>query len=130
MILAVVLSVSLALGTTGQQEPRHAPCSRIPDHKVAHIIRCSAKRFGVDPEAAIAVARCESSLRPSAIGGTGGNYYGLFQHHRDYWAGRWALWGVHGRWRVPNDPLDALANALVTMRMVRAVGWGPWECQP
>lgn len=124
-MLAAAISIVLMLGA---QPERHAPCSRVPDQKVAHIIRCTAKRFGIDPDYAIGVARCESSLNPRAVGGTNDRYYGLFQHRLDLWQGRWEWVGVHPRWRVANDPLDPHANALVTMRMAKAVGWGPWEC--
>lgn len=126
-MIAAALAAWLTL-MSPVQPARHAPCSKVPDDKVPHIIRCTAKRFGIDPDYAIRVARCESGLRPHAIGGTNDLYYGLYQHRIDLWPGRWQWVGRHPRWEVANDPLDPHANALVTMRMVRAVGWGPWEC--
>lgn len=123
MIAAFVLLLTLV-----QPSVTHAPCTRIPEERVRHIIACAANRFGVDVDKALDVAECESTFHPEAIGGTGNNYYGLFQHHRELWEGRWAKWGVHPRWEIPNDPLNPYSNALVSMQMVREVGWGPWAC--
>lgn len=79
--------------------------------------------LGLDPNAGVRVATCESGLNPGAS--NGGRYLGLFQQAAVYWSGRAAQYGMAGR-----SPFDGYANAYVSARMVRDGGWGPWECRP
>lgn len=75
---------------------------------------------------AVAVATCESGLNPSARGGGGGNYAGLFQQSLSYWPGRAAQYGFAGA-----SPYDPWANAMVSAGMVRDTGgWSHWSCAP
>lgn len=80
------------------------------------------ERLGLSGSQAVAVARCESGLNPNAS--NGGNFLGLFQHARVYWAGRAAQYGMAGA-----SVFDGYANAYVSARMVRDGGWGPWQCR-
>jgi hypothetical protein len=87
------------------------------------LVRSVASRYGVDPSSAVAVARCESGLNPSAS--NGGSYLGLFQQSATYWAGRASAYGFAGA-----SAFNGRANASVSMGMVRDSGWGAWECRP
>ncbi len=89
----------------------------------AAMIRSVFASVGVDGNAGVRVATCESGLNPRAS--NGGRYLGLFQQAAAYWAGRAAQYGMAGR-----SAFDPYANAYVSARMVAAGGWGPWECKP
>lgn len=88
----------------------------------ASLIRREFSRRGLDGEAAVRVARCESSLNPSA---TNGSHDGLFQQSRAYWSGRAAQYGVSGR-----SAFDPVANVTVSAGMVAGSGWSHWSCKP
>ena len=90
--------------------------------QVKKLIRCAARRWEVPggPRKALSVARCESGFNPAAYGG--GNA-GVYQQRIVYWPGRAKRWGFRG-WRVYNGR----ANAIVSIRMAHAGGWGPWSC--
>lgn len=47
---------------------------------IEKLILDTATKYGIDGQQFLAVARCESSLRPDAVG-DGGHSYGLFQIH-------------------------------------------------
>jgi hypothetical protein len=67
---------------------------------------------------ALSVARCESGLRPDAIGGSN---YGLFQMnqvHANRFPGFWELWS------------DPVSNASWAFQLWSASGWRPWGCRP
>lgn len=87
------------------------------------LVRSLARRWGVGEQGAVNVMYCESGGNPNAS--NGGNYLGLFQHSATYWPGRANTYGHPGA-----SAFNGYANADVTMQMVRAGGWGPWECQP
>lgn len=92
------------------------------------LIRTAFDRQGIGwrGSEAVAVATCESGLRPGVRGGGGGNYAGLFQQWISAWPGRAARWGFAGA-----SPFDPWANAMVSAAMVREDGdWGQWACQP
>jgi hypothetical protein len=97
-----------------------APPAREPDSVEAII----ADVFGPQARAAVAVARCESSLRPGAISAGRGNW-GLFQInrvHKDLVASLGYEW---------EDLLDARVNTLVAKVVYDdAGGWSPWDCAP
>ncbi|MEO6197393.1 MAG: transglycosylase SLT domain-containing protein [Dehalococcoidia bacterium] len=68
---------------------------------------------------ALGVARCESGLRPTAIGG--GSNYGLFQInqvHASRFPGFWELWS------------DPASNVSWAFQIWSASGWRPWGCRP
>lgn len=90
----------------------------------AAMIRQVFARYGLDGNAAVSVASCESGLNPTAS--NGGSYLGLFQQQASAWASRAARYGVAGR-----SAFDGEANAIVSAGMVRDDGdWGQWSCQP
>lgn len=87
------------------------------------LVRTIASRYGVDPNAAVSVARCESGLSPTA---DNGSFAGLYQQMKSAWAGRASSRGFGGR-----SVYDPTANASVSMMMVREDGgWRQWSCQP
>ena len=88
------------------------------EEEIIGIIREAAATHGQDPQAMIRVARCESGLNPSAVGG--GIYFGLFQFVPSTFEAT-----PYG----DGDIFDAWANA-------NAAGWmwaegrkGEWVCQ-
>ncbi|HEX9376964.1 MAG TPA: hypothetical protein VGB19_12090 [Actinomycetota bacterium] len=93
-----------------------------PDSPLSRLIVCEAEVWDVPGGAAkaLAVARCESSMRtaafnPSGCGGTGCT--GLYQQSLRYWRGRAASYGFAG-----TPPTDAMANVVVSMRMAAEKG--------
>ena len=92
------------------------------------LIRAAFDHMGVGYRGseAVAVATCESGLRPDVTGGTGGNYAGLFQQSLTYWPGRASTYGFAG-----SSPYEPWANAVVSAGMVRDTGgWSHWACGP
>jgi len=91
------------------------------------IVSCFAKKFGVDPDKARAIAWRESNFKRFAWNHSS-DCRGIFQHMYSYWPGRvqhwakklrhWHVW--HPYWYNPR------AQAVVTMAMVNHGGWGPW----
>jgi hypothetical protein len=98
------------------------------DHEVLLTLRWSARRFGISAAELICVARRESGLNERAWNPAG--YAGLTQHAVEYWPGRVRWYRGHvGPWitvKPRASVYSARANALVSARMVRAFGWGPW----
>jgi len=83
--------------------------------------------FGGYANAALAVARCESSLNPSAINpiSIGGSHAeGLFQILYP------ATWGTTAQ--AGNSPYDAQANTQAAYEIFQRDGysWREWTCQP
>jgi hypothetical protein len=94
------------------------------------IIGCAVDRWEVPDGArrAICIADHESNLDPKAESATGG-YLGLYQHGADEWPDRYEGW-THPSWQLPDNALHGRTNAVVTIRMVNANGWGPWAGVP
>jgi hypothetical protein len=90
------------------------------------LIECAADRWPVEggAEKAICIADRESGLIPTASSPSG-MYVGLFQHSAADWARRYDEW-TRPYWRLKENPYNGRTNAIVTMRMVNAEGWGPW----
>ena len=89
---------------------------------IRKLIRCAAARWDSPgtPRQAVAVAHCESRLRPRAFNPNG--YAGLFQQATTYWPERATRWGVGGR-----SVFNGRANVIVSVRMAAAAGsWGAW----
>jgi hypothetical protein len=93
---------------------------RLGPDRVRRLIRCAAVHFGVDVRIALAVADRESHFRPRAFN-SWSCAKGIYQHLCRYWAGRARAYGYRG-W----SAFNARANIMVTMRMVRRLGWSPW----
>lgn len=89
----------------------------------AGLIRSVFASHGLDGNAAVRVATCESGLNPRA---SNGSHDGLFQQARSYWAARSRQYGMAGR-----SAYDPYANATVSAGMVRDTGgWSHWSCRP
>lgn len=90
--------------------------------QVRQLIRCAAAYWHVPggAETALAIADRESQFRPHAYNPSG--CAGIYQHMLRYWPGRASVYGFPG-WSAYN----ARANIIVTMRMVKQDGWGPWS---
>jgi hypothetical protein len=90
------------------------------------LITCAADRWPVDggAEKAICIAERESGLIPTASSQTG-MYVGLFQHSAADWPRRYDEW-TQPIWQLKDNPYNGRTNAIVTMRMANAKGWGAW----
>lgn len=90
--------------------------------QVKQLIRCAADYWNVPGgvDTALAIADRESRFRPRAYNPSGAA--GIYQHMLHYWPGRARSYGFPG-WSAYN----ARANIIVTMRMVKQAGWGPWS---
>ncbi|MGZ4136664.1 MAG: hypothetical protein ACXVPX_03755 [Actinomycetota bacterium] len=114
-------------------EPVPGPCAltRAPGEAIqdfsTQLIQCAATRWPVPggSDKAICIAQRESGLIPTAASPTG-EYVGLFQHLAAAWPDRYAEW-TRPVWQLKPSPLNGRTNAIVTMRMVNAAGWGPWS---
>jgi hypothetical protein len=128
LVLAVV-AVPSAPAIAGDQGP--CPLEQRDQETVRQLskrfIRCAADRWSVPggAEKAICIARVESDLDPEAVSG-GGEYLGLFQHDADAWPDRYEEW-TRDSWGLDESALSGRTNAIVTIRMVDANGWGPWS---
>jgi transglycosylase-like protein with SLT domain len=89
---------------------------------VKQLIRCAANHWHVPggADTALAIADRESQFRPHAYNPSG--CAGIYQHMLRYWPGRASVYGFPG-WSAYN----ARANIIVTIRMVKRLGWGPWS---
>ena len=127
-VLAAVLAprVPAAAGETGP-----CPLEQRDGETVRQLskrfIRCAADRWAVPGGAdkAICIARVESDLDPEAVS-AGGDYLGLFQHSADAWPDRYEQW-TRESWGLDESALSGRTDAIVTIRMVNANGWGPWS---
>lgn len=89
----------------------------------AAMIRSVFYSRGLDGDAAVRVATCESTLNPRA---SNGSFGGLFQQMISAWPSRSATYGMAGR-----SIWDGYANAVVSAGMVAADGgWRQWSCSP
>jgi hypothetical protein len=97
----------------------------IQDYSI-RLITCAADRWPVDggAEVAICIARRESGLIPTASSPTG-LYVGLFQHSAADWQRRFDTW-TRPSWNLKENPYNGRTNAIVTIRMANAGGWGAW----
>ena len=134
-----VLVLSLFAATPALSSPLHrggsrvaGPCGLIRLEGEAiqdfskRLIECAADRWPVEggAEKAICIADRESGLIPTASSPTG-MYVGLFQHSAADWPRRYDEW-TKPWWRLKANPYNGRTNAIVTMRMANAEGWGPW----
>lgn len=92
-------------------------------------IRCFAAKFGVSPDFAVSVARCESGLNWNpgnrTYSSSAGGYFGTWQ----YLASTWESSKTHYfPGRAGATPLHARYATITTMRKVVHEGWGAWAC--
>ncbi len=94
---------------------------------IEQIIRVAARKYGINEEHALRIARCESGLNPNAVNRNyyeNGNPSGLYQHLSGYFPARAAKYGYAGA-----SVFDPVANANVTMAMWRDGQANLWECR-
>lgn len=131
--MLVVGTLLAAAPAPAAAEDRSGPCDlhREEDELVRRfsrrLIRCAVGRWPVrgGNEKAICIARRESGLNPRSRSETG-QYLGLYQHDADLWDGRYSSW-TRERWALNPRALNGRSNAIVTIRMASANGWGPWR---
>lgn len=142
-IALATLVAAVVLGATpAASDHRPGPCDfhRRDGETIQHFskrrIVCSVKRFGPVPggrERALCIARRESGLDPTATSEPTGEYRGLFQHDRDYWPWRFDTF-TRAVWELRQKALNGRSNAIVSVRMVSAIGtwreagWPRKEC--
>ena len=137
-IVAVLVTAAVAAGSflpatdaaahwlTGPCALTQAPTESI-QHLSAREITCAVQQFGPVPggaKRAICIARRESGLNPTAASRPTGMYVGLYQHLAAAWPARFTGW-TSPAWRLPSSPFSARTNAIVTIRMVQAMGRWP-----
>jgi hypothetical protein len=133
MVIACVSLAVLAPLAPAAAEHRLGPCAlereedEGPRRWSIRLIRCATDEWLVpgDAERAICIAEAESDLNPKATS-RDGTYLGLFQHAADAWPDRYREW-TKRRWQLDDRALNARTNAIVTIRMVNANGWGHWR---
>ncbi|HUH57434.1 MAG TPA: transglycosylase SLT domain-containing protein [Pseudomonadales bacterium] len=101
---------------------------QVSNGSIEQIITDAANKYGIDPNYAIQIARCESTLNKNAVNYNyaeipGHHPSGLYQHLTNYWPARAAKYGYAGA-----SVFDPVANANVTMGMWRDGAKGLWEC--
>ena len=99
-----------------EPEPTQVPPSNYA--KEGEVERLIRERFGDEADKALAVAKCESNFRPSAIGDRNLNpaSYGIFQ-----------IRAFPGR-PSPEELLDAEYNIDYAYHLWQTQGWAPWTC--
>jgi hypothetical protein len=131
VVVTALPSTAMAAHGLGQDDrPGPCPLVRGEDEGIRafsiRIITCAAERWPVPggAEKAICIADRESGLVPTAQSPTG-MYLGLFQHSAEAWGDRYLEW-TRPVWQLKPNALNGRTNAIVTMRMANATGWGPW----
>lgn len=102
-----------------------ASAAPVVSGNIQQIIVDAANRYGVDPNRALRIAKCESGFNPNAVNysyNENGYPSGLFQHLSGYYPARAAKYGYS------TNVFDAYSNANVTMAMWRDGQAGLWEC--
>jgi hypothetical protein len=126
-VLSIVPASTSQAGTLRARREAQVPAKicnydwREGSYQVRRLIRCAANHWNVPGGAdmALYVANRESKFHPNAYNPSG--CAGIYQHMLRYWPGRAAAYGFRG-W----SAFNARANIIVTMRMVKRTGWGPW----
>lgn len=109
------------------EKPKPVPKPKASVGNVEQIVRDAARKYGINEEHFVKIARCESTFNPNAVNK---NYYenghpsGLFQHISGYWPKRAATYGHAGA-----SVFDPVANAEVTAQMFRDGQSKLWECR-
>ncbi len=90
------------------------------------IVRAAARKYGINEDYFVHIAKCESGLNPNAVNhGYNENGYpsGLFQHLSGYFPARAKKYGYS------TDVFDAYSNANVTAAMFKDGLQRLWECK-
>jgi hypothetical protein len=129
LITAILTVASATTARAVVPEGRYQVPARICDidwrkgtWQVRQLIRCAAAYWQVPggADTALAIADRESQFRPDAYNTSG--CAGIYQHMLEYWPGRASDYGFPG-W----SAFNARANIIVTIKMVKQGGWGPWS---
>ena len=130
LVVALAAPLSMPAGSTDAavRHPPH-PCE-LPrrdgetiQHYSKRLISCAVVAFGPvtgGETRAICIAKRESKLVPTASSETG-QYLGLYQHAAKYWPSRFDTY-TEASWQLSTSALSGRSNAIVTIRMVRAIG--------
>jgi hypothetical protein len=88
---------------------------------------CAVEKWPVPLEALIALGSCESGWNRLAWNPAG--YAGIFQHSVGAFPGRVRAFEPP-TWssKLSPDWRNSRSQIVMTVRMIRAVGWGPWGC--
>jgi hypothetical protein len=127
LIGAAILTAAPATVATAAGEVPHRICRydwRDGTWQIKQLIKCASRRWEAPgtPAQAVAVARCESHLRPRAY--NPGGYAGLFQQATRYWPTRSRTFGQPDR-----SVFNGRANIIVSIRMAASDGsWAAWGC--
>jgi len=118
LIGAAILTAAPATVANAASEVPQRVCAydwRDGTWQIKQLIRCAARRWNApgSPERAVAVARCESGLRPGAYNPNG--YAGIFQQATRYWPPRADHFGQPNR-----SVYNGRANIIVSIRMAAA----------
>jgi len=132
ILLAVVFAASVPMLRASTAEAvRHPPhpCD-LPrrdgetiQHYSRRLIACAVSAYGPvggGATRAICIAKRESGLIPTASSKTG-QYLGLYQHAATYWPSRFDTY-TKPSWELSSSALSGRSNAIVTVRMVHAIG--------
>jgi hypothetical protein len=106
---------------TPEPEPVPAPKAT----PVEQIVREAARKYGLDEEHFVSIAKCESTMNPGAVNAgyyENGHPSGLFQHLSGYYPARAIKYGYS------TDVFDAYSNAYTTAAMFADGQSRLWEC--
>jgi hypothetical protein len=133
LLAMLLVSLAVVVGPPAGAHHRSGPCDvhrREGEPLRSHstrLIRCAAAEWEVPggPERAICIAEAESHLNPRAVS-EDGEYVGLFQHSAAAWPERFDEW-TEPAWERDPRATSGRSNAIVTIRIVNANGWGSWS---
>ena len=130
LVVALAAPVSILAGSTAaavRSAPRPCDLPRRDGETIRHLSRrlisCAVGAFGPvsgGATRAICIAKRESDLVPTASSATG-MYLGLYQHAAAYWPYRYDAY-TRASWDLSSSALSGRSNAIVTIRMVHAMG--------
>jgi hypothetical protein len=132
-LLASLIAAIVLVAAPAGAHHRAGPCDvhrrdgeAVRSHST-RLIRCAVAEWDVPGGVgkALCIAEAESHLNPRAISEDGA-YVGLFQHSAAAWPDRFAEW-TEPAWELDARPTSGRSNAIVTIRMVNANGWGSWS---
>jgi hypothetical protein len=132
-LLAMVLASLALVAVPASAHHRAGPCDlhrrdgeTLRSHST-RLIRCAVDEWEVPGgvEKALCIAETESHLNPKAVSEDGA-YVGLYKHSAEAWPDRFLEWTEPG-WELDHRATSGRSNAIVTMRMVNANGWGSWS---
>jgi hypothetical protein len=130
LVVALAAPVPVLIGSTAdavRTAPHPCDLPRRDGETIQHLsrrlIECAVGAFGPirgGATRAVCIAKRESGLIPSASSKTG-QYLGLYQHAASYWPSRFDTY-TKPSWDLSSSALSGRSNAIVTVRMVRALG--------